>query len=181
MSPRTAIMIDIEGLDVNPTATILTIGAQLFDPFAEGVYDGPGATLYARITTESQPNRTIDEGTLAWWSQQSAEAKEEAFGEGGRIDIRDALIPLAAMVRKSSMVFANGTTYDITILEHAYKELGMSQPWKYNTVRDARTIYSLYPGLKMPPTSHNALDDCFRQIALLQATLQHLGIKEMRA
>lgn len=174
-------MIDIEGLDVNPTATILTIGAQLFDPFGEGIYDSPGSTFYSRISMESQPNRTIDDGTLNWWSQQSDEAKEEAFGEDNRIDLKDALIEITRMVRRSSLVFANGTTYDITILEHAYKERGMGQPWKYSSVRDARTIYSLYPDLKMPPTSHNALDDCFRQIALLQVTLQKLGIKEMWA
>jgi len=30
-----------------------------------------------------------------------------------------------------------------------------------------------------PPTSHHALEDCRRQIDLLQATLKHLNIKEL--
>jgi len=48
-----------------------------------------------------------------------------------------------------------------------------------NTFKDARTVYKLYPGLPKPPTSHHALEDCRRQIDMLQATLAHLNIKEL--
>jgi len=37
----------------------------------------------------------------------------------------------------------------------------------------------LYPGLPRPATSHHALEDCRRQIDMLQATLTHLNIKEL--
>jgi len=47
-------------------------------------------------------------------------------------------------------------------------------------VRDARTVYGLYPELSRPPTSHHALEDCRRQIELLQQCLNYLKVKELR-
>jgi hypothetical protein len=173
------LMIDIEALDVNPSATILTIGAQMFDPLGEGVPDGDGYRFYCRVSPESQTNRTIDDSTVAWWSTQPPEAQEEAFGEDNRIDMRDALEQLYKLIWKSTRVWANGINYDMTILEHAFKEQGMPLPWKYHVVRDTRTVYGLWKELPKPVTAHHALDDCWRQIALLQATLQHLGIREL--
>ena len=65
------------------------------------------------------------------------------------------------------------------ILEHAYKSYGITLPFKYYKVRDARTIYSLYPDLPKPITSHHALEDCRRQIDLLQTTFTHLEITKI--
>jgi hypothetical protein len=67
----------------------------------------------------------------------------------------------------------------MNILEHAYKSYGKPIPWQFYAVRDSRTVFSLWPGLSKPATSHHALEDCRRQIALLQTTLQHFNIKEM--
>lgn len=173
----TSIMIDIEALDVIPTATILTVGAQLFDPFGEGIPDNPAHSYYCRVSTESQEDRTVDDGTLAWWGTQPQEAQDEVFNEEGRVPLEQMLEELAKQCRKATFIFANGPTYDMTILENAYKSKGMGIPWSYSKVRDARTIYSLWPDLPKMEAQHNALDDCWRQIALLQATFQHLGIK----
>lgn len=173
------IMIDLEALDVTPTATILTIGAQMFDPLGEGIPEGDHTSLYARVSLESQADRTIDDGTLAWWGTQPQESQDEVFNEEGRIPLTEMLERLYKMVWQSKRVWANGPTYDMTILENAYKQVGMALPWKYHVVRDTRTVYSLWPDLPKPEAAHHALDDCWRQIALLQATLQHLGIKEI--
>jgi hypothetical protein len=40
-------------------------------------------------------------------------------------------------------------------------------------------VFSLFPGLEKPPTSHHALEDCRRQIGMLQSTLRHLNVKEL--
>lgn len=172
-------MIDIEALDVVPTATILTVGAQMFDPLDEGIPDGPNTAFYARVTMESQSTRTIDEGTLSWWGTQPQETQDEAFNEENRIPLKEMLEQLYKMAWQSKRVWANGICYDFPILEHAFKQEGMALPWKYHAVRDARTVYSLWSELPKPEAAHHALDDCWRQIALLQATLQHLGIKEL--
>jgi len=67
----------------------------------------------------------------------------------------------------------------MTILEHAYKSHGLALPWKYYTVRDARTVYSLVPTLNKYPASHHALEDCRRQIDLLHDSLEFLNIRSM--
>ena len=171
-----SLMIDLEGLATGPETTILTIAAQAFDPFGTGYYN---QQYYARITLESQPNRSIEQGTIDWWATQP-EAQAEAFMEEGRIDLDQALDSLGKLIWHSNFIWMNGPTYDATILEHAYKSYGKSLPWQYYKVRDARTVYSLWPDCPKPPTSHHALEDCRRQIDMLQATLKHLNVKTLK-
>jgi hypothetical protein len=170
-------MIDIEGLATTPDATILTIAAQSFNPFVKGYYDN--RFFYARVTLESQEDRAINDETIAWWATQK-EAQEEAFNENNRISLEDALDGLYKISWQHDFIWANGPTYDINILEHAYRSKDKKQPWQYYKIRDARSIYSLYPGLPKPLTSHHALEDCKRQIDMLQATFKHLNITEIR-
>ena len=170
------IMIDIETVGTGPEACILTIAAQTFDPFQRGYFD---RHYYARIDIDSQPGRNIEQGTIDWWATQPAAAREEAFNEQDRIPLAQALEELGRLIWHSKRVWANGPTFDMNILEHAYKSLNMALPWKYYTVRDARTVYSLCPSLDKYPASHHALEDCRRQIDLLHDTLESLRIKEI--
>ena len=170
-------MIDLEGLATGPDTTILTIAAQAFDPFGSGCYD---RHYYARVTLESQENRVIDDGTIAWWATQPEHAREEAFGEQDRIPLDQALDELGRLIWHAKLIWAQGPTYDMNILEHAYKSYGKALPWKYYQVRDSRTVFSLWPELPIPPTSHHALEDCRRQIGMLQTTLEHLNVKELK-
>jgi hypothetical protein len=171
------LMIDLEGLGTGPDTTILTIAAQAFNPFGSRYYD---QQYYARVTLESQENRSIQQGTIDWWAIQPAAARDEAFMEEGRIDLDQALDSLGKLVWHASRVWAQGPTYDMNILEHAYKSYGKPIPWQFYQVRDSRTVFSLWPELPRPPTSHHALEDCRRQIDMLQATLRHLNVKEIR-
>ena len=170
------LMIDIEGLGTGPDTTILTIAAQSFDPLGQGYHN---RYFYSRITLESQENRSIQQDTIDWWATQPAAAREEAFGETDRIPLDQALDELAKFIWQSNLIWANGPTYDMNIIEHAYKSFGKPIPWQFYKVRDARTVYSLYPELLKPPTSHHALEDCRRQISMLQTTLKYLNVKEL--
>jgi hypothetical protein len=171
------LMIDLEGLATGPDTTILTIAAQAFDPFGTGYYD---QQYYARITLESQPDRSIDQGTLEWWATQPSAAKDEAFMEEGRIPLDVALDSLGKLIWHAKRVWAQGPTYDMNILEHAYKSYDKALPWQFYSVRDSRTVFSLWPELPRPAISHHALEDCRRQIDMLQLTLKKLNVKEMR-
>lgn len=171
------LMIDIEGLGTGPDTTILTIAAQSFDPLGTGYYD---QYYYCRVDLESQEGRSIQQSTIDWWATQPAESRDEAFSEDNRIPLRQALEELGRIAWQSKRIWANGPTYDMNILEHAYKSLDMHIPWQFYNVRDARTVYSLYPDLAKPPISHHALEDCRRQIDLLQTTLKHFSITELR-
>ena len=170
-------MIDLEGLATGPDTTILTIAAQAFDPFGDGYYD---QHYYARVTLESQENRAIDDGTIAWWATQPEHAREEAFDEQDRIPLDQALDELGRLIWHSTLIWSQGPTYDMNILEHAYKSYGKALPWKYYMVRDSRTVFSLWPEQPIPPTSHHALEDCRRQIGMLQNTLKYLKVKELK-
>lgn len=171
------LMIDLEGLGTGPDTTILTIAAQAFDPLGQGYYD---QYYYCRVDLESQDTRSIQQSTIDWWATQPEAAREEAFGESNRIPLDQALSELGKLAWHAKRIWANGPTYDMNILEHAYKSYNMNIPWQFYNVRDARTVYSLYPDLPKPPTSHHALEDCKRQIDLLQLTLKHFNIKELR-
>ena len=170
------LMIDLEGLATGPDTCILTIAAQAFDPFGQGYYD---KHYYARVLLESQPDRHIDDSTIEWWATQPTHAREEAFNEHGRIPLDQALDELGKLIWHSKLIWAQGPTYDMNILEHAYKSYNKPLPWKYYMVRDSRTVFSLWPELPKPPTSHHALEDCRRQIGMLQDTLKYLNVKEL--
>jgi len=170
------LMIDLEGLGTGPDTTILTIAAQSFDPLGSGYYD---QKYYARITLESQATRSIQQSTIDWWATQPAAARDEAFNEEDRISLDRALDELGKLIWKSKRVWAQGPTYDMNILEHAYKSYDKPIPWQFYAVRDSRTVFGLWPNLPKPSTSHHALEDCRRQIDLLQQTLKYLKVKEL--
>lgn len=170
-------MIDIETIGVAPAATILTIAAQTFDPLGTGYYP---RHYYARISLESQENRTIDDSTVDWWATQPEYAREEAFNQQDRVPLDQALDELGKLIWNSKFLYCQGPTFDCTILEHAYKSYGKALPWTYYMVRDSRTVFGLWPDQPIPPTSHHALEDCRRQIGMLQRTLAHLNVKELK-
>lgn len=172
------LMIDLEGLGTAPEATILTIAAQGFEPMGSGYYKDK--FYYARVTLESQENRNIDQGTIEWWATQPAVVREEAFNLQDRIPLEQALEELAKLIWHSNRVWAQGPTYDMTILEHAYKSYNKTLPWQYYKVRDSRTLLSLWPDVEAPPASHHALEDCRRQIGMLQRTLSHLKVTGLK-
>ena len=170
-------MIDIETIGVAPAATILTIAAQTFDPFGTGCYP---KHYYARVSLESQETRTIDDSTMDWWATQSVQVREEAFNEKDRVPLDQALDELGKLIWTSKFLWCQGPTFDCTILEHAYKSYHKPLPWKYYMVRDSRTVFSLWPDQPIPPTSHHALEDCRRQIGMLQNTLKHLNVTVLK-
>ena len=174
------LMLDIETLATTPDATILTIGAQGFCPFSDRFTD---VTYYRRLSIESQADRAVDytpeTGTVAWWGKQTEEAQEEAMGDGDdRVDIVTALGELSKIAWKHSRIWANGTTFDMVILEDAFRQHGLPCPWQFWQVMDARTIYKLTGAPKLG-NNHNALADCVNQIDLLQKSIAKLGISHL--
>lgn len=171
------LMVDIETAATTPDSLIMTIAAQQFDPFGRGYF---GEEFYARVSIESQPDRAVDDGTIEWWATQPPEVKDEAFSEDGRISLYDALDGLHKIAWHSNRIWMQGPSFDASILEHAYRTLEKPKPWDFWKIRDSRTVTSLAPGLKKPPVSHHALEDCRGQIILVQDTLAYLNVKAMK-
>lgn len=185
------LMIDIEALGKNADSVILTIGAQIFDPsptvvgwIQDPIYDKVSDThitpyLNLRVDVDSQVDkwgRTVDPETVAWWSKQAPEAVEEALGEEGRIPLEDALDQLIRLAWLCKATWSKGPLYDIVMLENAMCQTKRKIPWKFWEIRDARTVYSLCPGLDTKLNGHIAVDDCRNQIVLLQEAFRILGV-----
>ena len=158
-------MIDIETMGTQPNAVILSIGAC-------SVTD-PAITFYEELGL-NQAHRTYDGDTFKWWMQQERAGNRIPFGTS----------QLAATLQSLAMwlgqfpdvkVWAKGTDFDCTILRNAYESLQLNLPWKYNNVRDCRTIFKLLPldtGL-FNQTPHNALADAQFQSRRLMEVLKY--------
>ncbi len=173
---NSSVMIDIETAGTNKDACILTIAAHMFDPFSDSISE---KHLYKRVNIDSQTDRSIDDSTIEWWSKQPKASLFEAFEAPNRFDLQPVLEELSRFIFHCDFIWANGVTFDMNILEDAYRSYKMPLPWKYSRVRDCRTVYSLYPNLERLPASHNSLEDCQRQIVLLQKTFKFLNIKKI--
>lgn len=135
------VMIDLETLGTTPDAAILSIGAVLFDPRGEPVgEDCP--RLYCVLDYAGQ-DRRIDDATVTWWKQQSAEARREVFEPVEAVDIKRALSLLGNFFGQSGCVWSQGASFDVVLLEDAYRQHNMRIPWKFWNVRDTRTCYDM--------------------------------------
>jgi hypothetical protein len=79
-------MLDLESLGTRPDCAILTLGAVKFDPFTPNSF---GDSLYFRIDVDEQLalGREVQEDTLKWWANQSADVYNEAFDERDRVSL----------------------------------------------------------------------------------------------
>ncbi|HEX5933759.1 MAG TPA: 3'-5' exonuclease [Pseudorhizobium sp.] len=152
------LMIDIETLGSRPGSVILTIGAVSFDAETGQM----GEEFYAAIdpATAAEVGLTTDIATMIWWMKQSDEARQAAFS--GLTPIGTALAELGDYVRRAdaSRVWAKPPSFDLILLEAAFRACGIDVPWHFRTHRDCRTIFDL-TGTLQPNfgTAHNALDD----------------------
>lgn len=150
-------MIDLETLATSPGATIVSIGVQLFHPL-KGLIK---KTFYRELDWKSQ-GREITADTIKWWRGQTPEARK-AFN--GTLSLERMLIELSEFLPDNTIVWGNGSIFDIAILENAYDDCMIDVPWKYYNIRDCRTVVDLYElkrgGLRksIGGGSHNALKD----------------------
>ena len=174
---NTDIMIDLETLDVLPTATILSIGAVRFDPFGDDVNNPACTKFYTRVDVDScdRLGATVSQSTLDWWANQSKEAQEAAFDPEGRLDIEEAFARLYKFCWGAKRVWANGSCFDIIICEHVFRKIGKAIPWSFWEIRDVRTAFDLGINPHRPPvTAHHALEDAWNQAVGVQNVMNTL-------
>ena len=174
---NTDIMIDLETLDVLPTATILTIGAVKFDPFGDDVNENKCEKFYVRVDVDScdRIGATVSQATLDWWSSQSQEAQNEAFDPANRIPIEDAMTQLYKFCWGAKRVWSHGAGFDVIILEHYFRKIGKAVPWQFWEMRDTRTLFDI--GInpeRATVTAHNALADALDQALGVQKVYRTL-------
>jgi hypothetical protein len=173
------IMLDIETLGTCPDCVVLTLGAVKFDPYSKtnmigGIYCKPD------VDDQIAQGRIVREDTMQWWSEQAEEVREEALGMEGRIPVVQMLQELNRFLVGAGNIWAQGTVFDIGILEHLYRQYGMVPNWQYWQITDSRTLFKLHgdPRVKGKAGLHNALEDCVSQAEAVQQIYADIGLEK---
>lgn len=158
------VMCDLETTGVEAGCCILSIA---FVPFAT---EYPLDSFYETIShLDSKINGfTDDSATLAWWDKQKSEIQQEAFSgtRGVKSVLETASHYLAQLGEpKEIYLWGNGKDFDNVILAHAFKKLGIKQPWHYRNNRCYRDLAAMYPMFPKGDIAqaHNALHDAQAQ------------------
>jgi hypothetical protein len=168
------VMVDLETLGVTSDAVIISIGAIEFELHGEYLL---GKTFYRSVSIDSnlELKRHISEDTLIWWLQQSTDA-QKVFHEA-KTTLLLALRELSDWFPRDAMIWSNGASFDIPMIEHAMKDLHIEPPWAHWNSRCMRTLRGL-PGAKAvekpsPRIAHNALEDATAQAIYVQRLHRH--------
>lgn len=152
------ICVDLETYDNICTAAIASIGAVKFNIATREVYD----SFYVTVDPKSckEYGLTFSKETIDWWKQQAPEAR--AALRENNISLLDALTQFIEWYNsdKIGKVGCWGM-FDVPVLDHAFRKVGLSSPWKFWNTAEMRTIADLL-NVKIDRkhgTHHNALDD----------------------
>lgn len=162
---HTDLMIDLETLDVRPTAHILTVGVVAFGK------DTGEVDIGLHIPMVLDQGRTISPHTVKWWMEQSEEARKRAFAPDphqGLANPGEMVHALASYINdwctKKARVWANSPSFDLAILRNLCEQYGFQVPWHYRQERDFRTFMDGYDGPRPQNTlAHDALADAIWQ------------------
>lgn len=179
------VMLDLETLATTPDAAVLQCAACRFNPDTGEVDTVNTFNQYLSRDANDKAGRRVDPGTIAWWAKQGPEAQARlAHGEtqAGDRKFGDMLRAFHAWAG-DCVIWSNGATFDVAIVEDGFRSIGMQPPWKFWNVRDVRTIVDLAErrGLtrEMFPlegTAHDALDDAIHQARYVSAMWQVLTL-----
>lgn len=174
-------MIDLETIDVQPSAVILTLGAVKFNPFTD---DEPHSGLYLKIdiTEQLEAGRTVSDSTIEWWAKQPESVVNDAFYNDDMVSMESAAAQINKWLVGLDRVWAQGVAFDIPILEDFLKSAGAGVNFDFWNVRDSRTILAAMPKdprKEMQQDLHNALADAYFQAVALQKSIKHLNITKI--
>jgi hypothetical protein len=168
-------MIDLETLDVRPSAAFPSIAITQFDIDTGMV----GQTLYRTISLESlfAHGLTVGASTLKWWMEQDREVCRLMFVNVS--DLKDVLCEVTAFIHEHDLtaLWGNSAKFDLGILENAYRATGIPLPWGRHNEQCYRTKVFGYEHVFNEPKPINAHDprvDCLYQIKKLCAVQKYL-------
>ena len=180
MNKMNDVSLDIETLGVKASAVVLSIGAVYFDRHSNQLGDRFYGVLEFR--TQMEKGRTIDPKTMAWWNEQSQQARDEVFRNDNRSDTAKALDDFYTFLQPNHdgsndvCLWGNGATFDNAIVTDLYESTFeyKQKPWSYRNNRCLRTFRAelqfLHPeDVEFIGTPHNALADAVHQAKVCQS------------
>jgi hypothetical protein len=177
------VSIDLETAGLGTNAPIIAIGAVRFAPSYQTIdCTGPKHEFHTAVNLVGQT--PIDPDTFYWWLEQSKDAQLGALEGKGGMTLGNALRALWQWLQADTTVVGRNSNFtgelwirgdrDALWLEEGFKREGIALPYRFNNVRDQRTIvdFAEKRGVDMPwrdGTQHDALDDARYQAECLKA------------
>lgn len=159
------VMFDLETMSSRPNAAILSIGAVEMDLVNLRL----GKRFYSNVELDNclELGLHSSDDTVKWWSEQPQEAREALAN--GAIPLVDSLSFLCEWLakigchREYTRVWGCGASFDIVILESAFRACDMEVPWSFRNHMCYRTKKNEHkatvPQVHLPVVKHHALDD----------------------
>lgn len=158
------LMLDVEALDLQPTAVVLQVGAQVVElsPYKVVFQTSFWPDL------EEQKGRTITADTVLWWMQQKPEAQRRVMA--GHVGSLQPNVSRAELFKTVSQwlspgdwgfrigtVWAKPAGFDLTMLTNYFGE----KPWGYRQERCLQTVARLLDpeGNMRPPHDESLRHD----------------------
>lgn len=188
LQPLVILMLDIESLDLGPRSVVTQIALYGMDPDEDQIFE---SNVWSYLPIQPQLDlmqpRTISADTLWWWMQQSDEARAK-FEFNVLEDFESLGVLMRHLTRefnrmthgKDYELWARGPQFDVVNVESLYRDVGMRAPWRYDRVRDLRTLMAeagLHAADVPKPAGfipHQAGQDARYQLAQYREARKHL-------
>ena len=169
-------MLDLETLDTKPSAHILELALVCFCPFTGHVNEA--LSRHVRFGLTPQAGATISPSTLKWWIVTNQSYFVELITSVDSL-LKVELFKIYDLIKQARELGEvrvwNTGTFDVDIINNAFvRELAIKEPlfqfWEVRDVRSLRQVaedFGIYDGEW--PISHNAKDDCLRQISYVHS------------
>ena len=164
----TDLSIDLETLGTHPDAVITQIGLCPFNA------DTGETGLPIKLAVDPQScldlGMTVTWPTISWWMQQNDKARLGMAQQAG-VTLSGALRATSAYITTQMnpgfCPWGFGATFDVSLMENAYRRCKMEVPWGFREVRDLRTLSKLRPctyvARPVPEVEHDAGYDALAQ------------------
>lgn len=174
MTQFSDLMIDLETLGTAPGSVITQIGLCAFNPrgsSSAAVREIQHELIHVNPQSCLDLGMTVSWSTIQWWLQQDEAARMTMARPAVFCGLPDALEQLDQFIIRSMamgfFVWGNGSGFDVTLIEVAYRACNRAVPWSYRNVRDQRTLVKLAPCAALqfpkPDVAHDARADAIAQ------------------
>ena len=180
-------MVDLELLSSESNAHILETALVCFNPVSGDVYDNQ--SFHFRHGLDEQPRSHTSTDTLAWWYKTNRDYLAKLLNPAEKHSLMDTLWRMKTLFdnarNNGGLLVWNTGTFDVDILNNAYKRLispmdTLINFWEVRDCRSLRTIAEIFPRLQQSvfATTHNAYEDCIRQISYITDVTQYLAERD---
>ena len=176
----TDLMLDIETLGREVTAPVVQIALVPFDRYEQDCLD---SVFYKNPEYRGQFD-FVELGTLEFWLEQE---KRPTWLNNRTLSPDYVAKEFSRFVRENNLserpLWCHAS-FDVPILRHWIRYYGQRWAFHYRAPRDIRTLIDIAGGResllkeseKSENASHDALDDCYRQIQYVCRAMKKLGV-----